>query len=310
MTEGKRTVGLVLGGLDGANPLAFLAALGALRGLTLAWPTQRVCMFWGSQDAWRPHLNVDDVPLSEEKVLEGLEQFLLMRPGHKALNIGDNLKIGVELFRHEAKEAAEESSPDDRARADFVAAFGCDAVHDGKGSITDTALRTMSGAGHQHFLKTIRDLGEKATRESLKRCLFGPWTRQDSRLSLRWDPEDDRRYALRFRNPTASGEQPRTEWGANRLAFEAIPLLPVMPLSHGVATTGFTGQDSRDTFWSWPIWELPVDLDTVRTMLALRELQESTPSRGELAARGIREVYRSQRLTVGKYRNFTPARPV
>ena len=32
------TGGLLMAGLDGANPLAFLAALGVLRGLTLTWP--------------------------------------------------------------------------------------------------------------------------------------------------------------------------------------------------------------------------------------------------------------------------------
>ena len=39
MTEQEQlNDGLVLTGLDGSNPLAFLAALGTLRGLTLAWP--------------------------------------------------------------------------------------------------------------------------------------------------------------------------------------------------------------------------------------------------------------------------------
>ena len=38
--------GLLLTGLDGANPLAFLAALGTLRGLTLAWPERRVRLSW------------------------------------------------------------------------------------------------------------------------------------------------------------------------------------------------------------------------------------------------------------------------
>ena len=42
MTEQEQVNdGLLLVGLDGANPLAFLAALGTLRGLTIAWPERR-----------------------------------------------------------------------------------------------------------------------------------------------------------------------------------------------------------------------------------------------------------------------------
>ena len=47
MTEQEQiNAGLVLNGLDGANPLAFLAALGTLRGLTLAWPERRIRLSW------------------------------------------------------------------------------------------------------------------------------------------------------------------------------------------------------------------------------------------------------------------------
>jgi len=43
MTKGDRPQkSLILTGLDGANPLAYLAALGTLRGLTLAWPERLV----------------------------------------------------------------------------------------------------------------------------------------------------------------------------------------------------------------------------------------------------------------------------
>jgi hypothetical protein len=43
--------------------------------------------------------------------------------------------------------------------------------------------------------------------------------------------------------------------------------------------------------------------------LSLAELQKHEPPRDKLAALGIAEIYRSQRVTAGKFRNFTPARP-
>ena len=304
---------LFMAGLDGANPLAFLAALGTLRGLTLAWPERRVRLSWTLRDTWRPRLHTGGSTPSEEETLDGLERFMKLQPGHDALEIGDNLPLPAEVFRGHALSAAEAASaaPEARAEADFIAAFGCDAVQSPgwKGQIQETAFRTL-GAGQTQFLKPMRDLAEKTTREHLRRCLFAPWNREDSRLSLRWDPEDDRRYAHRWRDPTASGEEPKTEWGANRLAFEALPLFPVMPLGSTAITTGFSGNRSRDTFLTWPVWDLGADLDTVRSMLALRGLQEAAPDRRQLAAMGIREVFRSQRINNGRYRNFTPSTPV
>lgn len=322
MTEQEReNCGLLLSGLDGANPLAFLAALGTLRGLTIAWPERDVHLSWNLLDTWRPCLHLNGDALSEDETLDGLERFIQTRPGHDALEIGDNLTVPTGEFHSHAQKAASKASPSPkgRAAADFMAAFGCDSVEsaDRKGQIQDTALRTMSGTGHQHFLKTMRDLAEKVGRDKLQRCLFGSWERKDPQLSLRWDPEDDRRYAHRWKNPSddkvsVKGQRSGapTEWGANRLAFEALPLFPVMPTRPGrVQTTGFSGTRSRDTFWTWPVWDVPIGLDTVRSLLALPELQDSAINHKRLDAMGIRQVFKSRRITIGQYRNFTPSSP-
>ena len=325
MTEQEQSSnGLLLSGLDGANPLAFLSALGTLRGLTIAWPQRRVCLSWTLRDTWRPVLRVNGNAPSEDEALDGLDSFIQTQPGHDALEIGDNLTVPASNFRAYAREAAlaASPSPEGRATADFMAAFGYDSVESAgrKGQIQDTALRTMHGTGHQHFLKTMRDLADKVDRDKLQRCLFGSWERKDPQLSLRWDPEDDRRYALRWKNPSddrvsAKGQKSGapTEWGANRLAFEALPLFPVMPVPRGAQTTGFSGARSRDTSWTWPIWDVPLGMDTVRSLLALPALQDSAINplnHGRLDAMGIRQVFRSRRVTIGQYRNFTPSTPV
>ncbi len=322
MTEQKNG-GLLLSGLDGANPLAFLTALGTLRGLTIAWPKRRVCLSWTLRDTWRPSLQVGGEAPTEDETLDGLEHFLRTCPGHEALKIGDDLTVPTGDFRTHAQDAAlaASRSPKGRSTADFMAAFGCDLVEsaDRKGQIQDTALRTMSGASNQHFLKTMRDLTEKVGRDKLQQCLFDSWKRKDPQLSLRWNPEEDRRYAHRWKNPSddkvaVKGQKSGapTEWGANRLAFEALPLLPVMPIPSGAQTTGFSGTRSRDTFWTWPIWDAPVGLDTVRSLLALPELQGrdiSSENHERMAAMGIRQVFRSRRVTIGKNRNFAPSTP-
>ena len=302
--------GLLLNGLDGANPLGFLAALGALRGLTIVLPEHRVTLSWVALDVWRPQLRIDAAAPTREEVLDGLDVFTHLRPGHEVLDIGRDLTIPQDTFRALAVEAADAASSQlaGRSGVDFLAAFGCEAVPEQKGLLRDTAWRTMSGAGHQHFIETMRKLADENDRESLDSCLFTPWARSGKKLSLRWDPEDDRRYAHRWRAPASDPAD--SEPGANRLAFEALPLFPVAPTGRSLATTGFQGSRSTDTFFTWPIWVASANLDVVRSLLSHSELQRDAPQHDQLIPVGVTAVFRSQRITVGKYRNFAPSRPV
>jgi hypothetical protein len=59
----------------------------------------------------------------------------------------------------------------------------------------------------------------------LHTALFVPWSRSDETDGFRWDPAEDRRYALRFKNP--SGDSGRTVHGANRLACVGLAALAV-----------------------------------------------------------------------------------
>jgi len=307
---------LVLTGLDGSNPLAFLAALGTLRGLTLAWPEQNVRMSWIADAAWRPVLQLKQA--DPNLVLDAMLSQVEAARSHPTLEMADDLTIKADEFRSHARaqvaKADWERRPDPAA---YVSAFGCDSICDDKGNIVDTALRTMSGAGHQHFLKTMRQILAQTTREHIDKALFKRWQYDDPlrNLSLRFDPSDDKRYALRWADP--SGDPTRKHRGnvlaANALAVLGIPLIVVVPVHGRLESTGFGGSSARDTYWTWPLWEHPASLDVVRSLLALpelQELQEENPNRGPLIAMGIGEVFRSQRLTVGKFRNFTPARAV
>lgn len=299
------TQGTLLTGLDGSNPLGFLAAVGTLRTLDGCWSNESVSLHFQRGTFWTPVISAKR-HLSIEDVVSALDRQLRTMENHPAFAIDDDLKIPPEKYRCEFAIPATQQALTSRERtwADFVAAFGCDAVS-GENSIEDTAFRTMSGAGHQHFLKTMRDLVSDTSPDQLRQALFENWSYQDGKPSLRWDPMDDRRYALRWNEP--SGDPIRTVRGANRLAIEALPMFPTMPTKHGLETTGFKGFRSRDTFWTWPIWRVPLRLDLVRSVLSLFEIQESKIDRRLLSEMGIEEVFRSQRLTIGKFRNFTPA---
>ncbi len=314
--ERDADAGIVLTGLDGSNPLAFLAALGTLRALDLATAGAGARMGWRVHGAaWRPEITVDG-SLTEGTLLDLLENQLRKLKGHPALARWDNLGVPPEEYRIYALDARAAAGGRDRIWADFAAAFACEVVTttDSKKQpvVRDTAFRTMSGAGYQHFLGNMRNIVATTTREHLAKALFAVWTYDDPLVNstLRWDPADDIRHALQWRDP--SGDPARrtggTVLGANRLAIEALPLFSTAPVGSKLETTGFSGSGARDTFWSWPIWSGPASIDVCRTMLALEELVAEAPDRATLRARGVAVVYRSQRITEGKYRNFTPAR--
>ncbi len=301
-----------LRGLSGGNPLAFLAALGTLRSATLAWPNHSVAMGWAQRDAgWRPFLRIDSWESDQDELIRRLQDQLRQMDGHAVFTFAEDLTVTADIFRSLALKAQDQGRGD-RRLGDFVAAFASDVLVDEKVRnsplVQDTALRTMSGAGHQHFLKFILQLTQQTGAHHIRQALFSEWRYQQEGLSLRWDPADDRRYALRWEEP--SGDPVRTVWGAYRLAVEGLPLMPVMPVGRRLETTGFSRQRDGTVFWTWPIWEGALNMDIVASLLALQELQSPNPPREPLRARGIVEVYRSERITQGKYRNFTPAVPV
>lgn len=298
---------LHLSGLSGGNPLAFLATLGTFR--LVSETDDKARLSWTRHaNAWTPVFHLS-TPLSTEVLLQTLKQKLDRMADHPVFTFSNNLRIPAQRFRKLASDAVEKLlKQEDSIEQSFLVAFGCDAIQTDAREIEDTALRTMSGAGHQHFLKFMNELAKSAEVSHLREALFGPWLYRDPGANLRFDPEDDRRYALRWKNP--SQDASTTVRGANRLAVEGIPMLPTMPVGKLLETTGFTGHKSNNTFWTWPIWEHPVSLDVCRSLLSLATLSDTHPDRAELRSRGILAAYRSQRITVGKFRNFTPAQSV
>lgn len=304
---------LILRGLDGANPLAFLATVGVLRVLTGSATELRPQLAWRvHHGAWRPSLRLVE-RLTEDELADRIFASCSKQHCEAAFGLGDNLSVTAEVFRSFAADAASAARLGEPVHAEFAAAFASEVTVSENGTVQDTALRTMSGAGHQHFLKTMQNLVRETTREHVEKALFRRWDYDDPvrNMSLRWDPADDSRYALRWSDPSGDPERQRSGamWGANRLAIEGLPMFPVMPSARQLETTAFRTAGSRGTSWTWPIWEAYVGLDVVRSMLALKELQATVPDRAALSARGIVESFRSRRLTVGKFRNFTWGAP-
>jgi hypothetical protein len=143
---------------------------------------------------------------------------------------------------------------------------------------SESTLCAANGASHQNLVQSMRDVLKLVEDEHVRLALFETWQktyrvpddkRQRLQLgtrkpTLRLDPSDERLYALRLSNPTTTDDF-RTELGAQALAIPAFALLPVVPRKQPV-TVASTRRRQRVTF-SWPLWNVPATLPTVRALL-------------------------------------------
>jgi len=327
------TIGVTprLDSLESDNLLASLALLGLLRAIEVA-DKKRMYGQLNPRAAW----DVDRLPLrprlflaksaSREEICEaaaiGIEYL------SQAYDFGS--RADLNYSRSEARSvlvaAAEASDLRNRSQTDALAALMTDAAcRSEKNEIVDpTPLCLQFGQGHQHFLKRLEEVpklkapekrgkGKKAITPTESQCLmevlFQPWHRKDSTESFRWDPEEDVRYALMAGDPTDPAYKSGTQHGANRLAAIGLATLTVVPerRSGRVRANIIGGTFDRNGFaFSWPIWDEPASLATIRCLLAHPNLQRSDA----LRYLGVHQVMQARRVSVGKFMNFARATPI
>jgi hypothetical protein len=295
---------LTLNALDGSNPLAFLAALGTLRILSLEGGPD-VQMAWVRQDGlWRPTLR--RIASSKEEFSAKLAANKCWAPVEEFVkHLGNNITVPMSTFQPFVDAACGSVCPDDRRLADFAAVFGSEVCEDEDNNrIERTDLCFITGSGHQDFLGTAAELAERVTAAHVYDALFGEW-RAEKKYSMRWDPADAAEYALQWDDPGPKGAW--AVWGANRLAFEALPYFPTAPVRAGksfrLQTTGFYRRNRQHGF-TWPIWQSFIEPASIWSLLSLGELQDDSPERSTLSAMAISEIYRAQRVRIGQGANF------
>lgn len=285
--------GVLLKGIDGANPLGFLAALGVLRLLTLRSSESTIRMKWvQSTGAWRPVV-VGTCCLTPARVLARVWKQLLKNPFRGPAGFDKNVKMLPDKFRQ-----AIISAPDH----EYGACLASDALLDQKGNVAKSRLQMVNGGKRQDYLPIIENVEKQCTTQHVHKCMFEEWRYSDPMavLSLRWDPRDDRRHAYRWDDPSeASTRQKGCELGASRLAIEALPMFPVCCSGRRARTVGFAADGDR---FRWPIWIYPATLVVVQSLLNSADLySEDRKSAAALRALGIGQVYSSVRFPVDKY---------
>ena len=304
-----------LSGLAPERLLAVLALFGLMQALTTARPYWRPRVAWHGPP-WRPVLDAEADTLTESDVaraaLDGLDAWK-----HAfAFDGFADLKHTAEEYRAWAGPLLDVQTTKPAAVA---AALASDATTKRDGvRVQPTPLCAIFGQGHQHFLQRLAQNVDPttSTEAEIADAVFRwRYEREGSKVggrrilkgSLRLDPAEDRRYALAAGNPSA--EAVRTVPGANRLAPLGLTLLPVVPDGRRLVATGESRRGSTVRM-VWPVWDPWLDLDAVSDLLDLPELVAESPSTTDLRPRGVAEVFRCERLHVGKYMSFSPARPL
>ncbi len=305
---------LVLTGLEGRNPLGFLAALGTLRVVADATKQRgsEPRLYWKSVGTFRPVLVADierdalvDLLAADAASFEEEPAILLeYRKGEG--KVARDLKPppgGFSTYLRSLVEDYLRSGATGVARSlALAAAFATDVATDNNGNTKPTALHFT--AGQQEFLGMVRALQRDVQRVDFEEALFGPWRYARSLPVLQWDNSRAVDYALRAGDP--SKEKKQGVPGADWLALRGLAFLPVAPRGDRVATTGCRGGWKTGAF-RWPMWTSGIGCRVVSSLLTSPELFEVNPA--VLRARGIPLVFEVSigRSDQGGYGSFSPA---
>lgn len=296
-----------LTGLIGSHPLGAMSAFGLLRVVSQVPEFYCPRLRWHLREDWTAALHTDncvDAKKFREQLLAALVARQRTRAAADYLTWGDDIKVEPTVLAQLLNEKTNELTFGERDSVSFWAVLGSEMARQNNGKVKPTAFHMT--AGQQKFLKAVRELAvslnpsrtpgrqetaeqiEAEIRQAFARALFDPWSRQDQLHSLGWDPATEALHALSDMAPTDAGAT--CERAAVWLAFESLPLFPCAPSGRRLVTRGF---DEDSDYFSWPIWESPITVGTLSSLLGLAELAAPKPDIGELAHRGVVAVYRS-----------------
>jgi len=293
-------------GVDGSNPLGFLAALGLLRVV----PSAKLGFSEdGSFQAFIDELDKGNSELATVIAADAEAAANASAPWRFTYTKAATKKQGPQ------KVADLKPPPDDfktflatcieawlagnDEAAGYAAAYGTDIAVDNNGNTKPTAFHFT--AANQTFLGAVEGIRASVTQEWVETSLFkGHGERPGS--NLRWDPDAERNWALMANDPSGDGTRVNAplEW----LAFRGLPLLPSFPRGSRIITTGVVGRRGDMTF-SWPLWSIPASLLTARSAIQL----DWTGSPKKRAACGVFAICSSsiRRTSTGGFGNFGPS---
>lgn len=318
--------GTHLNGLQGTNPLAFLAALGVQ---VLFEHEEEQPRLWWSDDIV-PHAVIDSEYTVERVADQAMKIFPLWLKSralnHNLASTSDiNLKPKeIERYNGDVKLkpgdmrkyliTVRQQGPGDALAASMIA----------EGSLAGKGVSKPSDlyftAANQLILKMAREILERVERDDLLRNLTAPWKYESNLPSLMWDLADDRVYALSASDPANSPTNKKlTNPGAESLAILGMSCHPVFASRDKAGrdrtlTLGCSGGWGKGGAYTWPLWNKPASLYAVRSLIAQATHSDLLSKEGRNRARyyrswSVARVLRSKIDRSSKGQGFGMFRP-
>ncbi|MCY3805489.1 MAG: hypothetical protein OXG55_13150 [bacterium] len=303
--------GTHLTGLEGANPLGFLAALG-VQVLFLDEPEQP--RLWWTDDVM-PRAVVD-IEFTEDRIVEQALRTFPKWANSPALSPGFGDKAaGDAKFKPEDIRRYLDYSLSGGPGCSLPAALVAEGSLDSsKGAVAKPSDLYFT-AGQQRFLSIARDILEGVARDDVVNGLVGPWQYSSQLSSLMWDVADDRTYALTAADPTNNTLNPKlTNPGAEALAILGLSRYPVFAGRDRTLTRGCAGEWRRGGSFTWPLWSRPAGCGATDSLLAHATADAGTrrfeTQRKWYGSWGITQIMTAtiRRSDQGGYGTFGPPR--
>lgn len=276
-----------LDGLEPDNLLAFLALLGLLRALDLTRPEWQSRAYWDVERApLRPILTTRDPTTPEEVSGAALEGLLIFRDALRPFSRprsrqGSSKKTALLSDRpHQRRSsrrcvlALNACAPDHRKhllwqlRCDLLASAGAGRADYRKKSEVFDITPMKLPSGQMTFIGAQFDMISTCKAEDICSSLFRTWTYAHKGNSLRFSPDEARRYAYRAADPSPEGS--RTELGASSLSGLGLLAFTMSEAHPHWRMVAYSGRRSEGRI-IWPIWRsaggLGSSLNTIIAML-------------------------------------------
>ncbi|MDA8410347.1 MAG: hypothetical protein M0001_08145 [Treponema sp.] len=311
-------------GLDGSNPLHFLASLGVLRILP-----EGSLLSWRYEGGWHPRFEHDQ-PNMPEHLSQGIRRGVpdhslvtarVSRSGEEQkaepeaadrksiataydfLGFAPIPKTTHEEFRRIAKMQFPqdyESMMDPLSSIGILGSLNAESPPGDDGMLEPTAFSFSNGGGGQVLHDDFITLASLTSPEAVSATLEGRRERFVWCTSLNWDPKSLRSYAHQWGNPESQPKE--TDVAANALAFIGLGAYPVVPRQGGSRTLGIVAERRR---FRWPMWERPIPLLTIESLVHLAPEEQSSRR-----SAGIVAIFEAERFSSNKRIYFAPASAV
>lgn len=258
----------VFKGINGSNPLGFMASVGLLRLLhahddlsRLGFTEDGAFHAWIECDPARS--DIPGIVAKDAEDAAGPQPWRLEYQEKGGL-VAD-LKAPPEQFSEYLNSSIEKWLAGQPEQSEYAAAYGTDVARDGNGKTKPTAFHFTSG--QQHFLETVQETRGRITREWAEESLHDCDGKLKPGKNLLWDPEADRNRALMGIEPSA--HKPPVNAPLEWLAFRGLPAFPSVPAGDRIVTCGVTGRRQNELRFHWPLWSIGASYATVRSLLPL-----------------------------------------